>query len=109
LSLSDSEFFVFACNGERTRHPEFVGDPKCLPLTIRGSVFDNDQFARIILTVSGSIHTERTDFNYLEPFAVSFQREGSQWFVWTDLLSSRIANNWCRDLAKSHLAEQHVR
>jgi hypothetical protein len=101
LSFSDSDFFVFACNNAKMRHPDFVGDPKYLPFDIHGAVFDNDNLVRVVLSHSGSVHTERTDFNYLRPFTIAFKREQSKWLVWSCPLALQIAHNWSRDLARS--------
>jgi hypothetical protein len=104
-TLSDSEFFVFACNNAKTRHPDFVGDPKYLPCNIHGSIFDNDKIAHVVLAYSGAVHTEHTDFDFVQPFVVTFRREQSKWLVYSCPLARGIGDNWWRDLARSRNVE----
>ena len=100
LSLSDSEFFIFACNSASLRHPDFVGDPKYLPFNIDGSIFDNDELVRVVLSYAGAVHTARTDYNYVQPFVIAFRQEQSSWLVWSCPLARRIGDDWSRDLAR---------
>lgn len=99
LKLSDPEFFIFACEQARVRHPDFVGDRKYLPFDIRESTFHGDSRVDVTLSYSGHVHTERTDYSYTQPFVIVLQREKSQWQVLSCPLAHIIAYNWSRDLA----------
>ena len=99
LKLSDPEFFVFACVQEQARHPDFVGDPKYLPFDIRGAVFHGGNQVDVSLSYSVHVQTERTNFSFALPFVIVFQREQSQWQVFSCPLAQTIAWNWSHDLA----------
>ena len=106
LKMSDAEIFVAACNSARERHPEFVGNPKFLPLKIHGTVFDNDRFAHVVFSYSGAIQTERTDFDYVAPRVFTVRCERDTWQVYSCILARRIIDDWWRNLANPKGAEQ---
>lgn len=81
LKLSDPEFFVFACEQQKARHPDFVGDSNILPFDIRAVVYHGDNVVDVTLSSTHHVQTERTDFWYLRPFVVVLQRESSQWQI----------------------------
>lgn len=99
LKLSDPEFFVLACEQERARHPDFVGDPKYLPFDIREVVYHGDNLVNVTLSYTGHVQTERTDYWYLRPFVIVLQRESSRWQILSCPLAHAITCNWSRDLA----------
>src|SRR4029077_11184163 len=101
LQLSDPEFFIFACQQASARHPDFVGDPKILPLDIRETVFHGDRRVDVALSYSCRVQTERTDFSFFRPFVIVLQREQSRWQILSCPLADAIAYNWSRDLAYS--------
>ena len=106
LNTSDAEIFVAACNSAKDRHPEFVGDPKFLPLKIHGTIFDNNRLAHVLFSYSGAIQTERTDFDYVAPSIFTMRRERDTWQVYSCILARRIIDDWWRDLAKPKDTEQ---
>ena len=99
LQLSDPEFFIFTCQRASERHPDFVGDPKILPLDIRETVFHGDGRVDVALSCSRHVQTERTDFSFFRPFVIVLQREQSKWEILSCPLADTIAYNWSRDLA----------
>lgn len=109
LSLTDWQFFVFACNSTKARHPDFADYSKYLPLTIEGTTFDKDQRAHVVLSWPDSVHTERTDFNFVGSIHVFFRHEQSGWLLWSCPLAQSIGDIWCRDLARTRIAQQSVR
>ena len=100
LNAADVSIFVAACNSARERHPDFVGDPKFLPLMIHGTVFDSDRFAHVLHSYSGAIQTERTDFDYVAPRVFTVRRERETWQIYSCILARRVIDDWWRDLAK---------
>jgi hypothetical protein len=99
LKLSDPEFFIFACQQARARHPDFVGDPKYLPFDIRDTVFHGDNLVDVKLSYSVHVQTERTDFRFFVPFVIVLQRDQSRWQVLSCPLAQAITWNWSHDLA----------
>ena len=99
LRLSDPQFFVFACEQEKVRHPDFVGDKNWLPFDIRDSVFHGDDRIDVTLSYARHVQTERTDYGFTLPFVIVLQREKSDWRMLSCPLSRVIASNWSRDLA----------
>lgn len=97
LKLSDPEFFIFACEQARARHPDL--DRKYLPFDIRESTFHGDSRVDVTLSYSEHVHTERTDYSSTFSFVIVLQREKSQWQVLSCPLAHVIAYNWSRDLA----------
>ena len=106
LKVSDADIFVAACSSAAERHPEFVGNPKLLPLKIHGTIFDNDRFAHVLFSYSNAVQTERTDFDYVQPTIFTVRREHDAWQVYSCILARRIIDDWWRDLAKPKEAEQ---
>jgi hypothetical protein len=100
LPSSDAEVFVAACETVGTRHPEFVGNEKYLPLNIHGTIFDHERFAHVLFTYSGAVHTERTDYDYRGPMVFSVRRERDAWQVYSAILARSITEHWWRDLAQ---------
>jgi hypothetical protein len=98
--LSDPEFFIVACEQAKTRHPDFIGDPKHLPFDIRGSVFHGDTNVDVTLSYTEHVQTERTDYVLARPFVIVFQRERSKWQVLSCPFADAIAYNWSNDLAR---------
>jgi hypothetical protein len=49
--------------------------------------------AHVVLAYSGAVHTEHTDFDFLQPFVVTFRREQSKWLVYSCPLVRRIGDN----------------
>jgi hypothetical protein len=99
LKLSDEELFTVACNAVRDRHPEFVGSPKTLPLTVHGTIFERESLGYVLFSFAGNIHTERTDFDFIQPRVFTFDREGGPWLLRTCWLAQRVAENWWMDLS----------
>jgi hypothetical protein len=106
LKTSDADIFVAACQSAKERHPEFVGNPKFLPLQIHGTIFDNERFAHVLFSYAGAIQTERTDFDYIQPTLFTVRREQDTWLVYSCILARRIIDDWWRDLAKPGDTEQ---
>jgi hypothetical protein len=104
--LSDAEVFIAACNSAKERHPEFVGDPKLLPLTIHGTIFERQKTGYVLFSYSGSVRTERTDFDYVQPTVFNFRRARDQWLLYSCILVPRVIDDWWRDLSKLKEAEQ---
>ncbi|RBP46247.1 hypothetical protein DES53_102634 [Roseimicrobium gellanilyticum] len=100
LTAPDAEIFASACYHAIARHPDFVGDPQLLPLRIHGSIFDDDRFAHVLYSYKGSIHTERTDYQYVAPNLLSVKRDKDQWQVYSCILAGSVTQCWRRDLAK---------
>jgi len=110
LSLTDSEFFVFNCNYTKARHPEdFATDARYFPLTLEATTFDPNQLAHVVLAWPGSVHTERTDFNFVGSTHIFLRHEQSQWLIWSVPFAQRIGDLWCRDLAREKIAQTAVR
>lgn len=99
LKLSDVEIFTTACESAKVRHPEFVGDLKFLPLTVHGTIFEKD-LGYVLFSFANTIHTERTDFDYVHPNVFTFHRIGTSWALRTCLLALQISENWWLDLSK---------
>ena len=99
LNLSDPEFFVFACEQARARHPDFVGDPKNLPFDIRGSIFHGENLVDVALSYTRHVHTERADYSFTLPFVIVLQRQEARWQILSCPLAHVIAYNWSHDLA----------
>ena len=98
LQMSDAQCFVLACEQEKLRHPEFVGDPKWLPFDIRETVFHGNDRVDVALSYATHVQTQRTDYSIALPFVVVFQREPSAWLMLSCPLSRAITWNWARDL-----------
>ena len=110
LALSDAEFFVITCNNVKTRHPDwFSEDSTPFPLTLEGTTFDSDQRAHVVLSWPGSVHTERTDFNFVGSFHLFLKHEHSQWLIWSCPFARRIGAVWSDDLAKLYGAGSFLR
>lgn len=99
LQLSDANFFIFACEQAKLRHPDFVGDPMYLPFDIRGTEFHGQDRVDVTLSYSRHVQTERTDYTFSLPFVIVLQRDRSRWQVLSCPLSRTIGDNWSRDLA----------
>ena len=100
LSLSDSEFFVFACYNTRTRHPDFADFSRYFPFTLEGTTLEKDQLLHVVLSYPGSTHTERTDYNFIRAFPVTFRQDRSRWLMWSCPFAETIGDLWCRDLTR---------
>jgi len=109
LSLSDSEFFAFTCYNTRSRHPDFADDAKYLPFTLEGTTFDTGQRAHVVLSWPGSVHTDRTDYNFVGSFHVFLKHDQSHWLLWSVPFAQRIGDLWCRDLASSRQSDEYLR
>jgi hypothetical protein len=100
FSLTDPEFFVFVCSHARDLDPTFIGDPKYLPLTVHGSIFENDSLAYVVYSYSGNVRTTRTDFDYIQPGNLTFRKTKGQWLIYSSFLSRRVSDFWWIQLAK---------
>jgi hypothetical protein len=100
LKQSDAEFFVSACERARELQPDFVGNPKYLPLKLHGSIFEGDSMAYVVFSFSGSVHTKRTDFNYVQPSNLTFRKEKEQWLIYSSFLAHQVADVWWRKLSE---------
>jgi hypothetical protein len=100
LKQSDSDFFVSACAHAKTLDPNFVGDPKNLPLTIHGTIFEGDSMAYVVYSYSGNVHTTHTDFDYIQPSNMTFRKMQGQWFIYTSFLARRVTDFWWLRLSK---------
>jgi hypothetical protein len=105
LSLSDAEFFVAACGRAREIQTDFAGDPKYLPLVLHGSIFEGDSIAYVVYSYSGAVHTNRTDFDYVQPGNMTFRKVAGKWFIYSSFLSYRIANVWWYRLSQAKNSE----
>lgn len=106
IPWQDREVFVAACNTEKERHPEFVGNPRSLPLLkVHGTIFEGETTAYVLFSFPNSIHTERTELDYVQPVVFAFRREGDQWLLFTSILGSRIMEDWWRDISQAGLRE----
>lgn len=100
-TASDAEFFMFACNSAKERHPDFVGSPQFLPLRIHGCIFDDARFAHVLFSYKGSVHTERTDYAYVAPNVLSVKRDKDEWQIHSCILAGSITTNWWPDFIKN--------
>ena len=105
-SMSDKDIVIAACNSAKERHPEFVGDPKLLPLRIHGTIFDNERVAHVLYSYSHLVQTERTDFDYVAPTLLTVKRERDTWEVYSCILARRVIDDWWRDLATTNGTQQ---
>lgn len=99
--FTDADVFLTACNAAKERHPDFVGDPKRVNLSILGTVFESPRIAHVLFTCSRRVQTEHTDFEDVRPDVFSFRREGEDWLLYSNILSEEISSNWWRDLAEA--------
>jgi len=106
VAQTDAEFFVTVCGHAQELDPKFVGDPKYLPLTIHGSIFETDSTAYVVYSYSGSVHTTRTDFDYIQPSNLTFRKVQKQWLIYSSFLSRRVADFWWFQLSKPKDTEQ---
>jgi hypothetical protein len=106
ISFQDGDVFVAACNAEKERHPDFVGNARLLPLKIHGTIFEGEKTAHVLFSYPNSVHTERTDFDYVQHTVLAFRREGDQWLLYTCILGSRIMEDWWRDISQVRSTEQ---
>lgn len=106
LDASDADVLIAACNRAKERHPNFVGDPKYLPLKVHGAIFDDDRTAHILFSYSGKIQSERTDFDFLAPRVMTLRRDRDDWQVHSCVLARRIVDDWWRDLATPRKGNQ---
>jgi hypothetical protein len=67
ISWQDRDVFVAACNAEMERHPDFAGNARALPLKVRGTIFEGEKTAFVLFSYASSVHTEHTDFDYVQP------------------------------------------
>ena len=95
LAFSDPEFFVFACEQIRARHPESIPDSSLL----RESTFHGNDLVDVTLSYSRHVRTERTDFWYSRGFVIVLGRQQSSWQVLSCPLAETIAFYWSHDLA----------
>ena len=109
LSLSDSEFFTFTCYNTKARHPDFADDAKHFPFTLEGTTFDTGQRAHVVLSFPSSVHTERTDYNFVGSFPVFLKHDQSQWLLWSVPFAQRIGDLWSRDLADTRQSQEYLR
>ena len=98
LALSDAEFFLVACQQTKARHPEIIPDQSLLPFDIRSSAFHGNN-VDVTLSYGTHVITERTNYAFVLPLVVVFQRESTGWQVLSCPLSRAIADRWQRDLA----------
>lgn len=99
LDVTDAGIFIAACQSAKARHADFVGNPEFLPLKIHGTIFDDVNFAHVLYTYTGSIHTARTDFDYVSPNIFTVKREADTWQIYSCILARRVSGDWWRDLA----------
>jgi hypothetical protein len=106
ISWQDGEVFVAACNAEKERHPDFVGKARSTPPKVYGTIFEGEKTAYVLFSHANSVHTERTDFDYVQPTVFRFRREGDQWLLSTCILADRIIEDWRRDISQVRSTEQ---
>jgi hypothetical protein len=106
LRQNDAEFFVSVCEHARKIKPDFVGDPKYLPLSVHGIIFEGDSTAFVVFSYSGSVHTTRTDFDYVQPSTLVFRKASGEWLIYSAFLGRRIADLWWRELSKPKNADE---
>ena len=109
LKQTDAEFFVTVCEHAKELQPDFVGDPKYLPLALHGSIFEGDSTAYVVYSYSGTVHTTRTDFDYIQPSNLTFRRVQRQWLIYSSFLSRRVADFWWLQISKPKEAEQQLK
>jgi hypothetical protein len=100
LQLSDSEFFVTACEKLREIDPDFIGSPKYLPLTVHGCVFDANSKAFVVYSFAGRDVTTRTDYLFNQPGTLTFLKEQGTWQILSAFLSREVAEHWLLQLSK---------
>lgn len=106
ISFQDREVFVAACNAEKERHPDFVGNRKSAPLKVYGTIFEDEETAFVLFSYSSSMRTERTQFDYVQPLVFRFHREGDQWLLSNSILGTRVMEDWWRDISQVKSSEQ---
>jgi hypothetical protein len=100
LKLSDNDHFVTVCKAAAKLHPDVVGTARMLPLSIQGTIFERQQTNFVLFSYADSIHTERTDLDFIQPNVLTFHRnDDGTWLLRSCLLARRIADNWWRDLS----------
>jgi hypothetical protein len=100
IGWQDEEVFLVACNAEKERHPDFVAKARLAPPKVYGTIFEGEKTAYVLFSYANSVHTERTDFDYIQPTVFRFGREGDQWLLSTCILADRIIENWRRDISR---------
>ena len=77
-------------------------------MKIHGSVFEGDSAAYVVFSFSGSVHTERTDFDYVQPMVVTFRKVQEQWRIYSDTMGRRVADLWWDHISKPEAEKKRV-
>ena len=105
ISWQDTEVFVAACNAEKERHPDFVGTTRLPPIKVHGTIFEGEKTAHVLFSHPSSVHTERTNFDYVQYSVLTFRSEGDQWRLSSCILIYRIVDDWWRDISQIRKTE----